>query len=98
MLKYKKGFKMAVYIDSANIKYRNMIMCHMIADSYEELHEMAEMIGMKRSWFQGNASFPHYDVCLTRKKKAIHYGSQEVTRRELVSHMKIFRKKYNINK
>ena len=62
---------MAVYIDKANIKYKRMIMCHMIADSYEELHYMAKKIGMKSAWFQNNASFPHYDVCLMRKKKAL---------------------------
>ena len=89
---------MAVYIDSANIKYRNMIMCHMIADSFEELHEMADKIGMKRGWYQNNASFPHYDVCLMRKKKAIQYGAIELSRRELVYKMREFRKKYNIKK
>lgn len=89
---------MAVYIDKANIKYRRMIMCHMIADSYEELHDMAKNIGMKSDWFQSNASFPHYDVCLMRKKKALEYGAIEVSRKELVIKMRKFRKKYNIKK
>lgn len=89
---------MAVYIDKANIKYKRMIMCHMIADSYEELHDMAKKIGMKSSWFQNNASFPHYDVCLMRKKKALEYGAIEVSRKELVIKMREFRKKYNIKK
>lgn len=86
---------MAVYIDSANLKYRNMIMCHMIADSYEELHDMAQKIGMKKAWFQSNASFPHYDVCLMRKKKAIQYGAIQLNRRELVYKMREFRKNNN---
>tara|TARA_B100000073_G_scaffold346659_1_gene358647 strand:+ start:3563 stop:3832 length:270 start_codon:yes stop_codon:yes gene_type:complete len=89
---------MAVYIDKANIKYKRMIMCHMIADSYEELHYMAKKIGMKSAWFQNNASFPHYDVCLMRKKKALEYGAIEVSRKELVIKMREFRKKYNIKK
>jgi len=89
---------MAVYIDKANIKYKRMIMCHMIADSYEELHDMAKKIGMKNTWFQKNASFPHYDVCLMRKKKALEYGAIEVSRKELVIKMREFRKKYNIKK
>ena len=42
---------MAVYVDSANIPYRNMVMCHLIADTLPELHEMAFKIGMKREWF-----------------------------------------------
>ena len=89
---------MAVYIDKANIKYKRMIMCHMIADSYEELHYMAKKIGMKSAWFQNNASFPHYDVCLMRKNKALEYGAIEVSRKELVIKMREFRKKYNIKK
>ena len=89
---------MAVYIDKANIKYKRMIMCHMIADSYEELHDMAKKIGMKNTWFQKNASFPYYDVCLMRKKKALEYGAIEVSRKELVIKMREFRKKYNIKK
>lgn len=78
---------MSVYIDSANIPYRNMIMCHMIADTHNELHDMADKIGMKREWFQ-KKSFPHYDVPLFRKKKAIELGVIEISRRELAKKMK----------
>ena len=71
---------MTVYVDNYRAKYGRMVMCHMAADTLEELHEMAERIGMKRSWFQGD----HYDVSLTRIKLAIEYGAKEVTSRELV--------------
>jgi hypothetical protein len=84
---------MPVYIDKANLNYRNMKMCHMIADTEEELHIMAAKIGMKRAWFQANASFPHYDVCLMRKKKALEYGTIEVDRRTLVYKMREIRQK-----
>lgn len=87
---------MAVYIDKANIKYRNMIMCHMIADSLEELHQMADIIGIQRKWFQKNASFPHYDICLKKKNIALKNGAIEVNRRELVYKMREFRKKHNL--
>lgn len=33
---------MSVYIDKANLPFRKMIMCHMIADNLEELHQMAD--------------------------------------------------------
>jgi hypothetical protein len=88
---------MPVYIDKANLPYRNMKMCHMIADTEEELHDMALKIGMKKSWFQKNASFPHYDVCLMRKKIALELGTIEVDRRALVYKMREIRKKNKFN-
>ena len=39
---------MPVYIDNVNIPYGRMIMCHMMADTLEELHKMADTIGIKR--------------------------------------------------
>jgi hypothetical protein len=68
---------MAVYVDNARIPYRRMIMNHMIADTLDELHAMADAIGMKREWFQPT-SFPHYDVCLMRKAKAVELGAIDV--------------------
>ena len=81
---------MAVYVDRAQYKFRRMIMCHMIADTLEELHDMAEKIGMKREWFQPQ-SFPHYDVCKMRRKKAIDLGAIEVSDRELAKVMRKFK-------
>lgn len=74
---------MTVYIDQANIPYRSMIMCHMMADSLEELHQMADKIGVQRKWFQNKNSFPHYDVCLSKKALAIKSGAVEIDHRWL---------------
>jgi len=86
---------MSVYVDSANLPFRNMVMCHLIADTLPELHEMAVKIGMKREWFQNNASFPHYDIPLFRKEKALKLGTIELSRRELVYKMREIRKNNN---
>jgi len=67
-----------------------MIMCHMVADTDEELHGMAKAIGMKEEWFQPR-SFPHYDVCLFRRKKAIELGAVEIDRRDLALFMRRYR-------
>lgn len=75
---------MTVYVDKAVHKYRRMIMCHMLADSLEELHEMADKIGVARKWFQGDASSPHYDICKAKRELAVTFGAKEVGRRELV--------------
>ena len=76
---------MAVYVDdmcdSAMGRYRRMKMSHMIADSEQELHAMADQIGVARRWFQGD----HYDICKSKREKAFALGAQPVTMRELVS-------------
>jgi hypothetical protein len=70
---------MGVYVDSYNIKFRNMIMVHMLADTVTELHDMADKIGINRKWFQDKPhDTPHYDICLTKKALAIKLGAIEV--------------------
>jgi len=64
----------------------------MIADSLSELHELAAAIGLKRAWFQKDASFPHYDLSKVKRKMAIKRGAKEVTRKELVVIMQSIRK------
>ncbi|MBA7526217.1 hypothetical protein ES705_18378 [subsurface metagenome] len=75
---------MPVYVDDMFIPFGRMKMCHMAADTEEELHAMADRIGMKREWFQ-EGSIPHYDVSMSRRKLAVEHGAVEVTVRELVA-------------
>ena len=82
---------MPVYVDSAMIPYGRMRMSHMIADTPEELHAMAKRIGVMRRWYQNGASFPHYDICASRRQKAIGFGAIEVSRQELGAHMRRLR-------
>lgn len=76
---------MTVYVDSMRARYGRMVMCHMLADTIDELHEMADRIGVHRKWFQKRASTPHYDICLSKRALAVEYGAIEVGRRQLVS-------------
>ncbi len=77
---------MTVYVDNARLPYRRMLMCHMLADTLEELHTMADRIGVHRRHFQGKekASCPHYDICLSKRDLALRHGAVEVSKRELV--------------
>lgn len=82
---------MSVYVDCAFIPYRRMLMCHMIADSLDELHAMADMIGVARRHFQADASTPHYDICKAKRTKAVKHGAVEVDRRGFVTVMRRIR-------
>ena len=75
---------MTIYVDQPIHKYGRMLMCHMIAGTEDELHSMADKIGVARKWYQVNASFPHYDICKSKRALAIEHGAIEVTSRQLV--------------
>lgn len=74
---------MTVYVDDmyrfALGAYGRMKMSHMIADTPEELHAMADRIGVARRWYQGD----HYDVALSKRALAVAAGAIEVTLRQL---------------
>lgn len=48
---------MAVYVDNFNAPYGRMTMCHMIADTTDELLEMVDSIGVNRKWIQYEGTF-----------------------------------------
>ncbi len=62
-----------------------MIMSHMAADTLEELHQMADNIGVDRRHFQNKPGKPHYDICQQMKRKALKLGAKEVNDRELIT-------------
>lgn len=81
---------MAVFVDTMRAKFGRMIMCHMFADTDDELHLMAARIGVARKWHQRppNASWSHYDICLSKKKEAMALGAQEIKYRDLPKWLK----------
>ena len=75
---------MSVYVDDMRAPYKGMVMCHMIADTRDELVAMAERIGVKRKWIQyPDTPKEHFDICWTKRKLAVQAGAIEVTMREL---------------
>ncbi len=75
---------MAVYIDNFDAPFGRMLMCHMIADTTEELLVMCDIIGVQRKWIQSpGTKFEHFDICNTKKKKAVSAGAIEVMFRDM---------------
>lgn len=70
---------MTVYVDDMQALYGRMKMSHMIADTEDELHAMADKIGVARRWYQGD----HYDICQSKRALSIQFGAQPLSRMEL---------------
>lgn len=74
---------MTVYVDDFNANYGRMVMVHMLADSDDELHAMADRIGVARRWHQAPPKHDsHYDICLSKKALAVKAGAVEIGCRE----------------
>lgn len=79
---------MAVYVDKSQRRFRRMITCHMLADTLEELHAMAEAIGCSRGWYQiSRTGVPHYDIPKERRAHALELGALEIGIRETAAVM-----------
>lgn len=81
---------MPVYVDdmfrSELGKFGRMKMSHMMADSQDELLEMADQIGVSRRWLQNRGQGrhrEHFDVSMSLRAKAVAAGAVEVTMRDL---------------
>lgn len=82
---------MTVYVDKPQHRLGRMIMCHMVADTLDELHKMADLIGVDRKHFQAVASTPHYDICKQKRAIAVGAGAVEVDRRGMAAQLKRLR-------
>lgn len=86
---------MSVYVDDMRAQFGRMVMCHMSADTDEELHAMADRIGVARRWHQkAGTAYSHYDIALSKRALAVQHGALEVTTRWLV--MNVIRPKRGI--
>ncbi len=75
---------MTVFIDDMRAKFGQMIMCHMVADSTDELLQMVDRIGVARRWIQDSGEpLEHFDICLSKRALAVKAGAVEITMREL---------------
>ncbi len=79
---------MAVYVDAAIHRWRDMLWCHLIADDEAELHEFAERLGLKREWYQTDSVLRHYDIPKHTREEAIAMGAVQISRAQMVSRIR----------
>jgi hypothetical protein len=77
--------RVSVLVDECRWPWRGRRWCHLVSDeSYEELHEFAENLGVPRRAFQGD----HYDLDEIRRAAAIALGAEPVPSRELLRRLR----------
>ena len=76
---------MAILVDTPIWPFRGRLWCHLVSDtSYDELHVLAEALGIPRRGFQGD----HYDLPEEMLAAAIALGAQPVSGRELITRLR----------
>jgi hypothetical protein len=89
------GLVPAVYVDPLQVSSGSAArtfsagkrFCHLTAADFspeaaEALHALAANIGLKRAWYQGDSSWPHYDLTPPKRALAVAVGAIEETIRE----------------
>lgn len=70
---------MSVYVGAAEWAFGRMVMCHMTADTTEELLATVDAIGVQRKWIQyPRTPNEHFDICKSKRAGAIQFGAIEV--------------------
>lgn len=71
---------MSVYVDDAVHAWRGQRWAHLMADTLDELHTMAQRLGIPRRAFQNKTSGAHYDVTTELREQAIALGAIAISR------------------
>ena len=82
---------MAVYVDSEEIQWRGRAWCHLVAESLDELHAFAAQLGLQRRWFQERSFYPHYDVTVAVRTRALRIGAMDADRETIIACCKLMR-------
>lgn len=76
---------MSVYVDNPKHNFGRMKMCHMVADTTEELLAMAKKVGVHARWVQAaGTAKEHFDVCKSARAEAVALGAVEVSGKFIV--------------
>ena len=72
----------AVYVDQAREREGNATISHLLADSLEELQDMADRIGLSQAAFHPG-SVPYYDCSQGKRQQAIKLGAIVIGRQKV---------------
>ena len=56
---------------------------HMLASDLDELHALADRIGLRRNWFQSETTFAHYDLTKSKRRLALQAGAVSIEAGEI---------------
>lgn len=78
---------MTVYVDDMHLtdmgRLGRMKMCHMLADSTDELLDMARRIGVNTRWIQkAGTEREHFDIATSKRALAVAAGAIEITMKQ----------------
>lgn len=75
---------MPVYVDNDEIHLHGYVLCHMYADTLDELHLMAKHLKLASRWFHEGKHFPYYTLSKGKRAEAIRRGATPVTQEEFL--------------
>lgn len=73
-----------VYVDDAEVQKHGYAWFHLMADSIQELHEFAIEIGLSARAFHRGARYPHYDVTVGQRRRALEMGAVAISTRDAI--------------
>lgn len=75
---------MSLYVDHARIRWRGMLMSHLLADTAEELRQAERDLGLPAGCVQYPGTYrEHLDVSESKRALAISMGASQITGREI---------------
>jgi Protein of unknown function (DUF4031) len=82
---------MAIYVDDEQIPWRGKLWCHLVADTLGELHMFAHRLGLQEAWFQSRSVYPHYDVTVKVRDRALAMGATLGDRQTIITCAKLLK-------
>lgn len=76
---------MAVWVDDMRIVKHQRLWCHLVADSWEEMHAFALLhLQLESRRFHRRAKLPHYDITVEERELALRLGAQAASQKDIV--------------